>query len=75
VGGGGGNEQRCFSCRASSLVTTNSAMPAAFCNKGLREIRPFSLVSCFMLRDVEFSVIFRCVSILGRVHEIAKGDC
>jgi hypothetical protein len=44
-----GIEQRCFSCRASSLVTTGSAMPAAFCSKGLCEIGPCLLVSLNIL--------------------------
>jgi len=32
-----GIEERCFICRACSLVTIDSAMPAEFCNKGLGE--------------------------------------
>ena len=44
-----GIEQRCFSCRAFGLVTTDSAMPAAFCNNGRGEIRPYSLVSLDIL--------------------------
>jgi hypothetical protein len=66
-----------LSCRASSLVTADSAMPAVFCNNGLREIRPCSLVSLDILLccEVYSFRLFSDLSIFGRLREIAKSDC